>query len=324
MSDLNVRSDSVDVEQIMRQIRARIREKRGADYTEGEIQQLAKVKLEKFLDPKGVRSDLVDQFKKREFTPSPPLPKLELTGFDVYGTHRGILKSIRSLLNPILKLFINPNPLVHFVWTQAHAQAEINEEINRWMRRREQLDAKMDPLNYELMHNLVVELTRLGIEVHNLKMRVESLSSRLDFDERRSRSLEKVVEYRQDRGPRTAGAAGSTGTSGTTGSPIQGTEGSRGTDNSRGTAEGGARPDAMRPQGQGDGERRRRRRRRRRRSGNTLADSPNAQAGATGTMGTTAAPDASSEGSADAGSDDGGWDGGDDGGEGPNDEAENQ
>ena len=41
MADFNVRSDSVDVEQIMRQIRARIREKRGADYTEAELQQLA-------------------------------------------------------------------------------------------------------------------------------------------------------------------------------------------------------------------------------------------------------------------------------------------
>lgn len=196
MGDFSVRSDSVDVEQIMRQIRARIREKRGADYTEAELQQLAKVKLEKFLDPRGVRSDLVEQFRKREHTPSPPLPKLDIKEFSIYGTHRGLLKSIRSMLQPILKLFVNPNPLIHFVWTQTQAQAEINEEINRWMRKREQQDAKMDPLNYELMHNLVLELTRVGIEVHNLKMRVESLSSRMDFDERRGRSLEKVVEYR--------------------------------------------------------------------------------------------------------------------------------
>src|SRR5690349_8849993 len=178
MSDFNVRSDAVDVEQIMRQIRARIREKRGVDYTEAEIQQLAKVKLEKFLDPRGLRSDLLEQFRKREFTPSAPLPKLELKDFTIYGTHRGALRSIRQMLQPILKLFINPNPLVHFVWTFAHGQAEINEEIERWMRKREALDAKMDPLYYELLHNLVVELTRTGIEVHNLKMRLESVSSR--------------------------------------------------------------------------------------------------------------------------------------------------
>ena len=64
MSDFNVRSESVDVEQIMRQIRSRIREKRGVDYTEEEIRELANVKLEKFLDPEGVRSDLLEQYRK--------------------------------------------------------------------------------------------------------------------------------------------------------------------------------------------------------------------------------------------------------------------
>jgi hypothetical protein len=52
MTDFSIRSDNVDVEQIMRQIRARIREKRGVDYTEEEIRELANVKLEKFLDPR--------------------------------------------------------------------------------------------------------------------------------------------------------------------------------------------------------------------------------------------------------------------------------
>jgi len=47
-----------------------------------------------------------------------------------------------------------------------------------------------------VIHNLVLETTRLGIDVKNLKMRVESMSSRLDFDERRARALEGVVQYR--------------------------------------------------------------------------------------------------------------------------------
>ena len=51
MADFNVRSDSVNVEQIMEQIRARIRDKRGVDYTEEQIRELAAVKLQKFLDP---------------------------------------------------------------------------------------------------------------------------------------------------------------------------------------------------------------------------------------------------------------------------------
>lgn len=68
----------------------------------------------------------------------------------------------------------------------------INEDYHRRFRLREE----MDPLNDEVIHNLVVELTRLSIENNNLKMRVESLSSRMDFDERRARALESVVQYK--------------------------------------------------------------------------------------------------------------------------------
>ena len=50
----------------MRQIRARIRDKRGVDYTEEEIRELANVKLEKFLDPRGVRSGLLEEFQRAQ------------------------------------------------------------------------------------------------------------------------------------------------------------------------------------------------------------------------------------------------------------------
>ncbi len=188
MAEMNVRSDSVDVEQIMRQIRARVREKRGVDYTEAELQQLASVKLETFLDPRGVRSDLVEQFKKHRVV-SPPPQNYEFEDTTLYETHRGVLRAIRKLLNPILKLFFNPNRIVNAL----HIQAGVNAEFHKRFRQREE----MDPLFYEVIHNLVVEATRLSVEVHNLKMRVESLNSRIDFDERRGRSLENVVQYKR-------------------------------------------------------------------------------------------------------------------------------
>jgi hypothetical protein len=187
MAEINVRSDSVDVEQIMRQIRARIREKRGADYTEDELQQLASVKLQEFLDPRGVRSDLVAAFRKHR-TPSPPLPNYAFEDTTLFDTHRGALRFIRRLLRPALKLFFNPNTLSDAL----NIQAKVNTEVQRQLAEREALD----PLFFEVIHNLVVETTRLGIEVQNLKMRIESMSSRLDFDERRARALETVVEYK--------------------------------------------------------------------------------------------------------------------------------
>ena len=82
MTDFNIRSDNVDVEQIMRQIRARIREKRGVDYTEEEIRELASVKLEKFLDPRGVRSDLLEQFRRKPGGRSRRAPNYHLRGHD--------------------------------------------------------------------------------------------------------------------------------------------------------------------------------------------------------------------------------------------------
>jgi hypothetical protein len=177
MPDFNVRSDSVNVEQIMQQIRDRIREKRGVDYTEQQIREMAAVKLEKFLDPRGVRSDLLTEFRRVD--PDPNFEFEEDTLF--HSTRAPFLMWIRRLLRPVLKLFFNPNPLIHVL----HMQSQINA-----------LNAGRHQLYYELIHNLVVETTRLGIEVKNLRMRMESLDARIDFSERRARALEGAVMYR--------------------------------------------------------------------------------------------------------------------------------
>jgi hypothetical protein len=202
MADFNIRSDSVDVEQIMQQIRSRIREKRGVDYTEEQIRELATVKLEKFLDPKNLRSDLLEQFRRsRPAVPSEPTPiepPYDFSDETIYETHRGPLRFMRKLLNPLLKLLFNPNPLIHVL----HKQSEFNVDLlKREQRRRiefEKSRAEWNALYYEVLHNLVLETTRSGIEIKNLKMRLEALASRLDFSERRVRALEGVVQYRPD------------------------------------------------------------------------------------------------------------------------------
>ena len=195
--EFSIRSDSVDVDEIMTQIRARIREKRGVDYTEEELRQLAAVKLEKFLDPTRVRSDLISHYRRlREPGGAAEAPP-ENYAFDdhlVYGSARGgsgaIITRVRRLLNPVLKLFFNPNPIIQVLNRQSAINAYYREEFDRTA-----------ALNYELIHNLVLEVTRLGIEVKNLKMRMESLAGRLDFSDRRARALESVVQYRPGSGP---------------------------------------------------------------------------------------------------------------------------
>ena len=243
MADMNVRSDSVDVEQIMRQIRSRIRDKRGADYTEAELQQLASVKLERFLDPKGLRSDLVEQYRhKRAASPAPP--NFEFEADTIFETHRGALRKLRELLRPILKLFFNPDKIT----SALHIQSAVNTQAEARLR-------KLEGLSFELLHNLTVEVTRLGIEVQNMRMRLESVSSRLDFDERRARSLEGVVQYRPN-ALQKPGAEADRPTS----APATAPHGDQ-----------GGRPSPEAPEAE-TGEKRRRRRRRRRRPGQTMAD----------------------------------------------------
>jgi hypothetical protein len=249
MADFNIRSDSVDVEQIMKQIRARVREKRGVDYTEEQIRELAAVRLEKFLDPKNLRSDLLEEFRRSRpalpTEPPPVEPPYEFTDETLFETHRGLLRFIRKLLKPILKLFFNPNPLINVLHTQAQFNVDL---LKREQRRQLEFDrsrAEWNALYYEVLHNLVLETTRSGIEIKNLKMRVEALASRLDFSERRVRALEGVVQYRPEalRRPERAGGAEA--------DELAGAD-----------AEGAAQPGQP-----GEGGRRRRRRRRGRRGG---------------------------------------------------------
>ena len=129
MAEFNIRSDAVDVEQIMEQIRARVREKRGVDYTEEQIRELANVKLDRFLDPKHVRSDLLEHFRRQNQSSDAAasatqaaLEAVDVPTFEpdeVYRSSRGgigrILYAIRRVLRPILKLFINPGPMLESV-----------------------------------------------------------------------------------------------------------------------------------------------------------------------------------------------------------------
>jgi hypothetical protein len=158
MPEFTIRSESVDVEQIMEQIRTRIREKRGVDYTEDQLRELAAVKLERFLDPRGVRSDLLERFRQVQAERDlPPLPNYAFEEDTLYQTHRGPIRWIRKLLQPILKLFFNPNALIQAL--------NVQSRLNTLYAEREAARHAFDQLHFELMHNLVVETTRIAIEV---------------------------------------------------------------------------------------------------------------------------------------------------------------
>jgi len=190
MADSSVRSDPVNVEQIMEQIRARIREKRGGDAAEQEIHEQVKAKLAAFLDPAAAHADLLDQLRKVQPAYEPPqLPSYEFEDSTLYESTRGPLQWIRRLLNPILKLFFNPNPLIRAL----NIQARLNAMYAEREAKREAMRIVAEQRQHELLHSLVVEMTRTGIETRNLRMRVESVASRLEFNERRTRALESAT-----------------------------------------------------------------------------------------------------------------------------------
>ena len=79
-----------------------------------------------------------------------------------------------------------------------HQQANLNRHFVETTTQARVDRAAWNALYYEVLHNLVLETTRASVELKNLKMRVEALSSRLDFSERRVRALEGVVQYRPE------------------------------------------------------------------------------------------------------------------------------
>jgi hypothetical protein len=154
MSDFSVRSDNVDVEQIMRQIRSRIREKRGVTTPR---------KRSASWRTSSSRSSSIRRACDRAArgvppvsTPEPPAPNFAFGEDTLYETHRGPIPVAASALPAVPQAALQPQPADPGA---AHPGGPEPANAER-AARREQLDA----LHYEVIHNLVVELTRTGVE----------------------------------------------------------------------------------------------------------------------------------------------------------------
>ena len=70
--------DQVDVEQIMREIRARIAQRQGIDLSNQQIQDLAARRLESILDPRAIKPSLLEGLRLRHrFAPLSLCQELE-------------------------------------------------------------------------------------------------------------------------------------------------------------------------------------------------------------------------------------------------------
>jgi hypothetical protein len=168
-----ITSPDVDVQEIMRAIRKRIDEKKQRLYTEDEIREIAVRRLDGVLDAHDFRSDLIADFRAH-----PERWNFSFEAETLYRSSRGLvgrlLRTLRGVLQPVQKLFWNPNPLIAALSRQS--------ELNKYF--------------VHLLHNLAVEVTRQNLELQDLKNRNLQLQGRVEFLARREKTLESMVVFR--------------------------------------------------------------------------------------------------------------------------------
>jgi hypothetical protein len=190
------RSDQVDVEQIMREIRSAIAQRHGVELTDQQVQELAARRLESILDPRTMKPSLLDQLRKNAGARPDTVAAAdrasvayEFEDTTLYDSPSAFTRFVRKLLNPILKLFFNPNPLIRAL----HIQSRLNTEAARREAERDQRQAEWNALHYEILQRIVSETAKASLELQNLSLKLESLSAKVDFNERRVRGIEGVV-----------------------------------------------------------------------------------------------------------------------------------
>ena len=168
-----IKADGVDVARIRRAILDRIEAKKDDLYSEEELQALAGRGLEAVLEAGELRGELLEEFRARDGQWN--------YSFDtsaIYGSSRGAagraLEAIRRILRPIQKLFWNVSPLISALSRQS--------DLNRYY--------------VHLLHNLVLEMSRLNLELQELRNRNLQLSGRVEMLARREKMLEEMVAER--------------------------------------------------------------------------------------------------------------------------------
>jgi hypothetical protein len=173
-ADFEIGAPGVDVQAVMREVRARIADKKARGlYTDAELREIAGRRLPPVVDGQDIGIGML-----RELLSPDARWNFRFGTDSVYRSSRGVvgraLEGIRSLLKPVQKLFWNPNPMIDALSRQS--------DLNR--------------AYAHLLHNLTLEVTHLNLEAQDLRNRVLQLQGRLETETRRERTLEGMVVYR--------------------------------------------------------------------------------------------------------------------------------
>jgi hypothetical protein len=180
----------------MREIRGKIAQRHGITLNDQQIHDLAARRLESILDPRSIDASLLEQLRRGAGARPDTVAAadrasvpFEFEDTTLYDSPSGLTRFLRKLLNPILKLFFNPNPLIRAL----HIQSRLNVEAARREAERDQRQAEWNALHYEILRRIVSETAKVSLELQSLAHQVESLSAKVDFNERRVRGIEGVM-----------------------------------------------------------------------------------------------------------------------------------
>jgi hypothetical protein len=172
-----VKADGVDLFQLLADVHRRVAERQQGLYSDEELRYIAERPLEGVLTGQELRADLVEEFRARDSSWN-----FSFAPDTLYRSSHGVagraLESLRRLLRPVQKLFWNPSPMISALSRQA--------DLNRFY--------------VQLLHNLVLETSRLNLEAQELRSRNLHLAGRLEALERREKTLEGMVVYREEPG----------------------------------------------------------------------------------------------------------------------------
>ena len=124
----------IDVVQIVRQIRQQIEEQHMANATAANVRQQVRAQMRTLLQqapyPSDVKKDLIDQDLAWIFDPQ----SFWYSRRPVWGA---IINVLRRILRPIVKLFFNPDPLLHYMHRMSYWLAFQQQLIEDLMVERE-------------------------------------------------------------------------------------------------------------------------------------------------------------------------------------------
>jgi len=179
----------------MRDLRARVAAEHGVNLSNTQIEELAARRLDAILAPSTADATLIEVLKKSAGTAGAQVPypaAIQTYAFSaatLYETKGVFVRFMRRLFRPFLHLLFNPDAIA----TAFETQTRINAALAAREQQRDTRQAEWNALHFEIVKRVVTETAGATIDAKQLAAQIESLSAKVDFNERRVLGIEGSV-----------------------------------------------------------------------------------------------------------------------------------